>query len=683
MKRSASLMTVIATIVCLSPKAPCEVWFNSPDLRSAAADLRDFLDEKGERPPQEKIAPPDAAYQPGDWVLADLSKDRSGKLGALLSAEDRASLEGGNIESFIAVNSNGVFYLIGGGRNGAVYASTRLQSAWNEGGENPIASESGRLKGKPAFAIRIGGAGGPNGESDVTQPFPNDYDWEAYARDLAHFGVNWTAGVLGGEAVPDDSLVAWGIRKILFVPANPFGESQLRTWRTSNREDLKPVQNTRSTGDDLSWSPCISSDFGKTVYKDWLNKLTQEHRSASSLVFFFSDWGAAPGEECAPGSGLAERVCEFLEEIEAIARSVAPDLKIYVSTRGFSAEDLRKILSESPPRVGVYFEEPSTSLLDDPATGYDPCIAASELDPVFEEILRETLESKQKETLVAVAAGDTDWLVSPAIGLPLPETAYNKLHTFAELGARNIALAMGGIHPWVYSPAAEVVKEVFWNTEEPYAELSARIASRDFGHLAENVRSAWSYFERAMDEMPSISRVQRLHRFVGSSNDSITGGGGVDGLEDRPWCVAVRDAAPFLLESIPATIESWEHGMDELQSAQVVVGENSYETAKRLRDTLFWGAFYLHLLEAQNNVLRALNLLSWTPDGQDPAKDPWRQAFLPIYRDEAANAQGWRDLLDTAPYTRIRIEKEVSTPAAFSRKMEQKQAALANLLGGE
>lgn len=681
MKRLIPFLTVIASIVGFLPESRCEVWFNSPDLRSAAADLVKFLGDRGENVSQEKIAPPDARFGSGDWILVDLSKDRTGKVAPLLSAEDRASLEGGSTESFVALQSNGAHYLIGGGRNGAIYASARLQVVWNEVGENPIASAGGPLRGKPAFAVRIGGAGGPNGKTDFAQPFPNDYDWEDYAGDLARLGINMTAGVLGGENVPDEPLMAWGIRKILFVSANPFPESQLRTWRSTQREDLKPVQNTRSEVTDLDWSPCISSDFGKKAYREWLAELLQEHRTASSLVFYFSDWGEAPGEECAPGSPLSDRVCAFLKEIDTIARSDSPELKIYASSRGFSSDDLRKIATECPSRVGIYFEEPSTSLLDNPASGYDPCLAASEMDPVFAEILQTTLAAKSKDTIVAVAAGDSGWLVSPSIGLPLPKTAYEKLSHAAGLGAVNIALAMGGVHPWVYSPATEMVHEVIWNPNQSYEEISSRIASRDFGHLAESVQSAWSHFEHAMDEMPSISRAQRLHQFVGSGNDSITAGVGPGELQNHSWAISIRDAAPFLLESIPCVVDTWRHGLDELQAAQSLLGENSYETAKRLRDSLFWGAFYLRLLEAQNNVIRSLNLLSWVPDGQDPTRDPWRQAFLPIYRDESANAQEWRDLLDTTPYARIRIEKEVTTPAAFSRKMEQKQAALANLLG--
>jgi hypothetical protein len=304
-----------------------------------------------------------------------------------------------------------------------------------------------------------------------------------------------------------------------------------------------------------------------------------------------------------------------------------------------------------------------------------------ELDPVFEEIYKNTIQSRPADTIVAVAAGDTAWQVSPAIGLPLPHTAYRKLHAAADLGAHNVALAMGGLHPWVYSPACAVVEEVFWNRAMQYEDLAGRIASRDFGHLAANVQSAWAHFEEAMEAMPSISRAQRHHDYAGSANDSISAGDGVDGLRTHPWRQTIRDAAPFLLESLPAVIRHWEQGTNELQTAQDLLEQNSYEMAKRLRDSLFWSEFYLRMLQSQNNVIRSLNLLTWAPDGADIAKDPWRQAFLPIYRDEAANAQAWKDLLDTAPFSRIRIEKEVTTPAAFSRKMDQKQAALAKVTG--
>ena len=57
-----------------------------------------------------------------------------------------------------------------------------------------------------------------------------------------------------------------------------------------------------------------------------------------------------------------------------------------------------------------------------------------------------------------------------------------------------------------------------------------------------------------------------------------------------------RKAAPFLLESLPAVIEAWRGGVEQLQAAQVLVGENTYDMAKRLRESLFWSNFYLLLL---------------------------------------------------------------------------------------
>jgi hypothetical protein len=71
----------------------------------------------------------------------------------------------------------------------------------------------------------------------------------------------------------------------------------------------------------------------------------------------------------------------------------------------------------------------------------------------------------------------------------------------------------------------------------------------------------------------------------------------------------------------------------------------------------------------------------WIPDGEDAERDPWRQSFLPAYRDEIENCQAWRDLLFAAPVSRIKLESEATTPAAVSRRFQQKQEALSSMVG--
>jgi hypothetical protein len=68
-------------------------------------------------------------------------------------------------------------------------------------------------------------------------------------------------------------------------------------------------------------------------------------------------------------------------------------------------------------------------------------------------------------------------------------------------------------------------------------------------------------------------------------------------------------------------------------------------------------------------------------DEEDAERDPRRQSFLPAYRDEIENCQAWRDLLFAAPFSRIRVESDVTTPAAVSRRFQQKQDALSSMVG--
>ena len=658
------------------------VWFTSPDLRTAAEEWVEFLNREGPNATSVNLATQETAFKDRDWVIANYVKNRNVAVKNGCSPAHRAFLEAEGQESYVAFSSNRVRYLVGGGNRGALFAVFRMEDAWKERRADPFTSEAVAFQETPYFRFRIAGAGGPHPVSDFAQPLPLDYDWDDYARSLVKYGVNLTPGVVGGQIVPDVALRKWDLGKVLFVSATPFSETDLRKWRASNPSDIKPSDNPRLQKTDLpAWSPCPETPFGRKAYTEWIEVLLEEHKTTKAIVFFFSDWGAIPGTECQPGAARWERVVSFLETLREIVQPISPEVKIFASSRGFSSEELSQIVAQASPGVGFYFEEPSPSFLDPPQSGFDPSLATAQLAPAFAEILQKTVETRSSDLVVAVSAGDSDWMVSPAVGIPLPRTTYTKIRRLAELGVKNVALAMGGLHPWVYSPSSEVFKEMIWNPQQECGGLLARIAKRDFREAGPDAIEAWGLFEKAFAEYAYVGRAQRLHEFTSVGKGLVTRPLRPSFLREDDWSRESHKLIPFLLESVPAVITSWQEGVSRLQKAQELVGDASLEVAGRLRDGVFWSSFYLRLLETQRNVVRCLNLMTWIPEGEDPEKPPWVQAFSPVYRDEMDNCQAWRDLLFTCPHRRLRVESEDTTPSAISRRFEQKQAALAAMLG--
>jgi hypothetical protein len=658
------------------------VWFTTPDLRVPAEDLVAFLSEKTGMKWAAALTAVDQKFEGGDWVLAGAVKNKNTQVESALSPADRAFLEGGGAESFVAANSGGVRYLVGGGLRGAAYASVRIQRSWLESAKHPLATEGENFHMAPAFKERVGGAGGPNPAEDYSQPKPADYDWETYARDLAHCGVNLTPGIIQGKTVPDEALRPWGIRKILAYSACPFSQADLRKWRQTNPNDVKPSENPRDPDSEAtSWTPCPTTDFGRKVYREWLAKELADHKTAAKVVFHFSGWGAIPGEECSPGTKRWERVVTFLKEMDGIVKGISQDVGVMGSTRGLSTDEIRGVLKNLPNGVGLIFGEPSPTLLDPPEEGYDPSMATSQWNPTYATVIEEALAARPNDIIVTVAAGDTDSTVSPAVGMALPNTAHAKIQRLSQMKCANIALAMGGIHPWTYSPNVEVFKDMIWTPEVSAEDLITKIAHRDFGTAAEQVVGVWSLFDQAFAAYPLTCRGQRLEDFVRKSKDLVTKIPSPAQVRDNPWSRTVSQGVPYLLEGYPTVLRLWQEGVQRLQRTQDETEGASFQVAKNLRDGVFWASFYYQMLQSQYQVVRCLNVLKWVPEGASPTDLPWKQAFIPLYRDEQQNCERWQDLLFTAPEPQIRLENEAMNPTALARKLDQKRQALNTLIG--
>ena len=672
------LFLMVAFVVCMGQLA-CEgatVWFASPDLRVAANDLAGFISRQtGSQIPVE-ITGTDLVFGKGDWILADVVKSPARMIEESLSRETRAYLQSSGAESFVALNSGGVRYLVGGGQRGAVYASVRLQNRWVESASPPLQVEFESMRGVPAFKDRIGGAGGPHPTEDYSQPKPADYDWETYARDLAHHGINLTPGVIQGQVVPDEVLKPWGIRKIIALSSNPFSQSDLRRWRSAQPDEIKTGEDTRHPKQSTTnWTLCPNTDFAKEKYKTWLSKVLADHKTVSKVVFFFADWGSVPGAECKPGSDRWQRICLFLEEIGKLLKGVAPEAGILVSTRGLAVEDLKQPLPEG---VGLYFEEPSLSLLDPVSTSYEPSFAALEWDASYGKLLEQAIRTTPESVYPVIAAGDTDRTVSPAIGMSLPNTTFSKIQRLIDLKARHIALDMGGIHPWVYSPNVEVFSEMMWSSMDSREDLIAKIARRDYGKAADKVIEVWDLFDRAFTLYPYINRAQRLEDMVRDGGDLVLRPPIPSQVKNNPWSGNVNPAVPHLLESLPMVLKTWRDGLQKLLEIPL---EQEGVAAKCLRDNAFWGEFFAQLLTTQYNLIRSLNLLNWSPEGIDLETTPLQKAFLPVYRDELQNSERWQNLLFTAPEPLIRMENEPANAASLARMLDQKRQALERLVG--
>lgn len=658
------------------------VWFTAPELRIAAKDLADFVSEKQNSPMETVLASVDTRFSPGDWVLANSVKSIPKSVEECLTPENRAYIQSSGQESFIAVHMNGVRYLVGGGHRGAVYASVRIQREYIGSATPPLSVESQTIRQVPVFKERAAGAGGPHPTEDYAQPKPDDYDWETYARDLAHAAVNLTPGIIQGQVVPDEVLRPWGIRKILAFSSCPFSSHELRNWRQSQPDSVKPTENPRlKDTSSTPVCPCPMTDFGEGLYKDWLSQVLSEHKEAAKLVFFFSDWGVVPGSGCGPGPEISRRIIGFLEEIHQIVKALNVDIQLLAATRGLSAEVVSSLIKDLPGEYGLYFEEPSSSLIDSPESGCDPSLVTARWNDTYAGILQQALQLRPMNTIPVIAAGDTDWMVSPAVGLASPGLAHEKIQRLHSLHSSNIALAMGGFHPWVYSPNVEIFKEMIWNPGEPADALISRTAARDFGPAAEKVMAVWDLFSQALQALPNVCRAQHFETFIRESEEILLKPPAPAYLKGSTWGRSIHDAIPFLLEACPEVIRIWKQGVDQLEQAQDQTEGESFMVARDLRDGVFWSGFFLQVLQSQYNLVRGFNLLKWMPEDANPDASPWKDAFLPLYRDEVLNCDGWQALLFTAPEPRIRFRNEAVNATALARSWDQKRQNLSSLIG--
>lgn len=676
------LVSVLMITVCSGSVQAGTVWFTAPELRIAAADLAEFVTDKSGASLETSLANVESRFSPGDWVLANIVKSIPKAVEECLTPENRAFLQSSGQESFIAVYMNGIRYLVGGGHRGAIYASVRCQHEWIEPATPPLSVESQTMRQVPAFKERIAGAGGPHPTDDYAQPKPADYDWETYARDLAHAAINLTPGIFQGHTVPDEALRPWGIRKILAFSSCPFSTSALRTWRQSRSDSVIPSENPRFK-DSLTTPvcPCPMSDFGKEVYREWLAGVLVDHKETAKIVFFFSDWGVLPGSGCGPGPEVSRRIIGFLDEISLILKNINPEIQLMAATRGLSAAVVRDLIINLPGNYGLYFEEPSSSLLDPAEGGFDPSLVTPRWDNAYADLLQQALQRRSTHTIPVIAAGDTDWMVSPAVGMASPRLTHEKVQRLHTLQSSNIALAMGGFHSWVYSPNIEVLREMVWDPKESADTLVLRTAQRDFGPAAEKVIAVWDLFDQAMKILPNICRAQRLETFIRESDDVLLKPPAPSYLKGNTWGQSIHNALPFLLEAYPEVIRIWKQGVDQLQQVQDQTEGESFAVTRNLRDEVFWSGFFLQVLQTQYNLARGFNLLNCLPTDASLDAFPWKQAFLPLYRDEVSNCEAWQALLFTAPEPQVRFRNEAVNATGLARSWDQKRQNLLGLIG--
>lgn len=675
---------VIFLASALVPIAQGEgVYFTTPELRAAAEDLAQSVSSKATTPVTAMMGEADQKFSDGDWVLAGYVKNRNSAVTNALNPEDRAYLERNGGESFVAVNAGGIRFLVGGGQKGAVYAAARVGNDWVTSATPPLSVVGEVLRRTPAFTTRIAGAGGPHPIDDYSQPKPGDYTWAAYARDLAHAGVNLTHGVIGGQVVPDEVLKEWGIGKILVVSSCPFDSSEIRRLRQSQPGDIKPSEDPLALegADSTLWAPCPTSDFGRNLYADWVKRTLQTHRSTEKLVFQFAEGGSVPTEESLSKPTVGGRIAGFIEILSAVVKEQAPGVEVSVSTRGLLASHIQELVELLPSEIGLYFVEPTEFLLEESGRSLGGVLYSRTWNADLVRVLEAAITNRGPKVILEISAGDTDTAWSPALGAALPATAHFKLSRALEMGCTQISLSMGGLHPWVYSPNTEVFKEIQWAPEESGEVMLARIASRDFGSASGEVLEVWNQFEAAFQNFPGLARAQRLEDFVRKGKDLATRAPLASVVEGNDWSQSVGTSVPFLLESLDSVIPAYASAVERLQRAQDSTEGASYTIAKNIRDGVFWSAFHLQLLKNQHQVVRVLNVLNWVPEGGSLDAPPWKSALVPVLRESLATAQSWRDLFFTAPEPIIRLEDTPMNAAGIDRKLDQSIMALNQFLG--
>ena len=430
--------------------------------------------------------------------------------------------------------------------------------------------------------------------------------------------------------------------------------------------------------EDLEWGPCPDTDFGRRVYSEWLSETLRTHKTASHIVFYFSDWGANPGKECLPDTRRWERTAAFLTAMGDITSDLDSEILVLGSTRGLTPMEINSLLQQLPPKIGLVFEEPTQCLLAPSASTIKPTMLNTPWDEEYTSVIKSALKGRPDTCIPLIAAGDTDWMFSPALSVPAPYKAHEKIQHLADLGSENIGLALGGLHPWVYSPNARVFAEMIWDPTQQAGELLETIAKEDFGNAAEGVLDAWNLFDQAISRYPSFHPNQGMEFFARNAGDLHFEVGSSRNLQNHPWAEGVAGLVPYLVESLPGVIRMWESVVESLRLAQNE-GEDEeilFHHAKNIRDSEYWATFALRLMNSQHNLLRRLNVLHWVPSGSDPSEFPWREAMAPIDRDSLENSEAWVTLLYNTPHPVLRIEGEEAVVGGLKRKLERLATAL-------
>lgn len=275
----------------------------------------------------------------------------------------------------------------------------------------------------------------------------------------------------------------------------------------------------------VQWGPsptmCFRTEDTKRVFSEWIQRTVKENPTATQLTMYFGDLNCICADQCprCASTPYPLRAVEVLEFLGAEARKINPDIKLIGQTWILhGAEEVVQILDRTPPGLGIQMNEPALAERTG-AAGFgaqDVWLGTYELDDVLGPIYLRAGKQRKDGFYPLMGIGDSCESVDPVIGVPLPWLVGRKVRRAAENGMINLCV-WWGVHPWVYTPNYEVVREMVF---EPFQDIDAlvmRIARRDFGEAAfQEVAETW----RAVDDafacwQPKVNWMERLEEYTG------------------------------------------------------------------------------------------------------------------------------------------------------------------------
>ena len=380
----------------------------------------------------------------------------------------------------------------------------------------------------------------------------------------------------------------------------------------------------------VQWGPsptmCFRYEETRRIFSEWIQQVVKENPRATQFTMYFGDLNCICTEQC-PRCGSTPyplRAIEVLEFLSQEARRINPDVTLIGQTWILhGADEVKQIIEKTPPGLGIQMNEPALAeKVDVPGFGaQDIWVVTYELDEAFGPIYLQAGKLRNEDFYPLMGIGDSCESVDPVIGVQLPWVVAQKIRRAAENGMRNLCV-WWGVHPWVYTPNYEVIREMVFDPFQDIDALVTRIARRDFGEAAcKDTIETWRLIDEAfVCWKPKVSWMERLEEYTGRCTRRAFFVPLTESIMEQDWSHRGQDWTLSMSKSdkidwwayrnldilIPIRGAMCEKLREAVKHAQKVYALTTGESQVKARQQLNWLKLLYSLFLSQYHYFRSL-----------------------------------------------------------------------------